>query len=398
MRIPTGRRAACALLIALALAGCDKALAPPREAGEIPVTTETVRMRPWNDTVHALGTVKARESVTITAKVTETVQDVHFDSGDLVKADTPLITLSGSQQQSALTEAQASASEADQLYRRMAQLGEQQLVARSTLDTQRAVRDAAMARVDQIRAQLSDRQIRAPFSGVLGLRLVSPGALVTPGTPIATLDDTRRVYVDFPVPEPALAHLGVGQELRASSASWPGQEFTGTVAMVDSRVDPGTRAVVVRGDFPNEDRRLRPGMLMQVTLVRPEREALLIPEIAIVQVGNSSYLYRVRPDRTVERADVMVGIRGNGLAEVTHGLQEGDEIVVDGTGKLRVGSKITVAASAADVPADVPAEAPADGPADIAPTPAVPTGGVRANDASGTQVEVAGSNATVNGA
>lgn len=398
MRIPTGRRAACALLIALALAGCDKAIAPAREAGEIPVTTENVRLRPWNDTVQALGTVKARESVTITAKVTETVQDVHFDSGDLVKAGAPLITLSGNQQQSALTEAQASASEADQLYRRMAQLGEQQLVARATLDTQRAVRDAAMARVSQIRAQLSDRQIRAPFSGVLGLRLVSPGALVTPGTPIATLDDTRRVYVDFPVPEPALAYLGAGQELRASSASWPGQEFTGTVAMVDSRVDPGTRAVVVRGDFANEDRRLRPGMLMQVTLVRPEREALLVPEIAIVQVGNSSYLYRVRPDRTVERADVMVGIRANGLAEVTHGLQAGDEIVVDGTGKLRVGSKIAVTASAADVPAAMPAEAPADGPADIAPTPAVPAGALPADDAAGTQTDTGGNKAAADGA
>src|SRR5690606_20333578 len=257
------------------------------ETMAVQVTTTQVRLQPWSDTLQALGTVKARESVTITAKVSETVRDVHLDSGDVVQAGAPLVTLSGNQQQSALAEAQANAAEADQMYRRMAQLGEQQLVARATLETQRAMRDAAVARVDQIRAQLSDRQIRAPFSGVLGLRQVSPGALVTPGTAIATLDDTRQVYVDFPVPEPSLAYLGGSQVLHASSAWWPDETFYGVDQLVDSRVDSSTRAVVVRGEFPNDAGKLRPGMLMQVTLVRPERQALLVPEISIVQLGNS---------------------------------------------------------------------------------------------------------------
>src|SRR5690606_16524893 len=217
------------------------------ETMAVQVTTTQVRLQPWSDTLQALGTVKARESVTITAKVSETVRDVHLDSGDVVQAGAPLVTLSGNQQQSALAEAQANAAEADQMYRRMAQLGEQQLVARATLETQRAVRDAAVARVDQIRAQLSDRQIRAPFSGVLGLRQVSPGALVTPGTAIATLDDTRHVYVDFPVPEASLSHLAAGQVLTATSAAWPGREFSGTVGPVDSRIEPVTTAGILRG-------------------------------------------------------------------------------------------------------------------------------------------------------
>nr|WP_228062609.1 efflux RND transporter periplasmic adaptor subunit [Lysobacter sp. H23M47] len=343
------------------------------------MTTQTVRMQEWNDTVQALGTVKARESVTITAKVSETVRDVHFDSGDVVQAGAPLVTLSGNQQQSALAEAQATASEADQMYRRMAQLGEQQLVARATLETQRAVRDAAVARVDQIRAQLSDRQIRAPFAGVLGLRQVSPGALVTPGTAIATLDDTQRVYVDFPVPEPALAHLEAGQVLHATSASWPGETFDGVVQLVDSRVDPSTRAVVVRGEFPNDSRMLRPGMLMQVTLVRPQRQALLVPEIAIVQLGNTSFVYRVRDDSTVERVDVVVGNRRNGMAEVVSGLEPGDEVVVDGTGKLRVGAKVEVTeTSEVQAPAaDTPVIEEAPGEAEIEGSAIGPIGGDR---------------------
>src|SRR5699024_4715438 len=110
-------------------------------------------------------------------------------------------------------------------------------------------------------------------------------------------------------------------------------------SVVDVRLDPATRAVVVRGDFPNPDRALRPGMLLQVELERPERQALLVPEISIVQVGRDSFVYRVRGD-TVEQAPVKIGARAGGQAEVLEGLAPGDRIVVDGTGKLRAGSKI----------------------------------------------------------
>ena len=375
MRIPTGRRAACALLIALMLAACGDESPTRDAAGAIAVTTQPVRMQPWSDTVQALGTVQARESVVLTAKVSETVEAVHFDSGDVVTAGAPLVTLSGRQQRAGLAEAQAAANEAQKLYQRMDNLGEQQLIARSTLDTQRATRDAANARVAQIRAQLSDRVIRAPFAGVLGLRQVSPGALVSPGTAIATLDDTARVYVDFPVPEAALSHLAAGQQLTATSTAYPGREFTGTVATVASRIDPATRAVTVRGEFANADRALRPGMLMQVTLIRPERKALLIPEIAVVQIGNSSFVYRVRADDTVERADIGIGGRRDGMVEVVSGLEAGDRIVIDGTGKLRAGVKVDASVEAATRPAEPKPAADPKSPPDPEPTTAVQPAG-----------------------
>ena len=375
MRIPTGRRAACALLIALLLTACGDESPTRDAAGAIAVTTQPVRMQSWSDTVQALGTVQARESVVLTAKVSETVEAVHFDSGDVVTAGAPLVTLSGRQQRAGLAEAQAAANEAQKLYQRMDNLGEQQLIARSTLDTQRATRDAANARVAQIRAQLSDRVIRAPFAGVLGLRQVSPGALVSPGTAIATLDDTARVYVDFPVPEAALSHLAAGQQLTATSTAYPGREFTGTVATVASRIDPATRAVTVRGEFANADRALRPGMLMQVTLIRPERKALLIPEIAVVQIGNSSFVYRVRADDTVERADIGIGGRRDGMVEVVSGLEAGDRIVIDGTGKLRAGVKVDASVEAATRPAEPKPAAEPKSPPDPEPTTAVQPAG-----------------------
>ena len=345
MRLVSVFRASCVLAFVIALAACGRDGAAQQNGGggdrPVPVTTTQVRMQPWSDTVLALGNVKAHESITVTAKVSETVEKVHFESGDTVAEGAPLITLTGNQQQAALQQSEAAAAEADRLYQRQNELAAQQLIARSSLDTQRAARDVARARVAQMRADIGDRVIRAPFGGVLGIRQVSPGSLVTPGTAIATLDDTVRVYVDFPVPEAMLAQVAVGQIVSGTSTAYPGRKFDGKVSTIDARIDEATRAVTVRGDFANDDRALRPGMLLQVTLTRPQRPALLVPEISIVQVGTDSFVYRVKPDGTVERADVKVGTRREGLAEVAEGLKVGDRIVVDGTGKLRVGARVT---------------------------------------------------------
>src|SRR5690606_15941810 len=231
----------------LALAGCDRQAPAARGGGAaIPVTTAVVQPRPWSDTVQGLGTVRARESVTLTAKVSEIVEQVHFDSGQKVAAGQPLVTLRVDAPRAALLEAQAAADEAEQQFRRLQSLAGQQLVSRASLDTQRATRDAAVARVRQMQSDIGDRQVRAPFAGVLGIRQVSPGALLTPNAVIATLDDISRVYVDFQVPESALSRVATGATVSASGAAWPGREFEGQVQAVDARIDPQTRAVTVR--------------------------------------------------------------------------------------------------------------------------------------------------------
>ncbi|TZF90659.1 efflux RND transporter periplasmic adaptor subunit [Cognatilysobacter lacus] len=344
------------LAVAAFLGGCGKTAATGdaakgRAGGDRPVTvtTQVVQTQPFADTLQALGTVRARESVTITASVSEKVQAVHFESGDSVRAGSPLVTLSGQAEQAQLTEAQASANESDKLYRRQSELASQQLIARSQLDMQRATRDAAVARVAQVRAQLADRVIRAPFGGVLGLRQVSPGTLVTPGTAITTLDDLSTVFVDFPVPETQLAQVGAGDRIAGTAAAYPGRRFEGTVSTVDARVDPATRALIVRGQFANPGHALKPGMLLQVEIARTERPALLVPEISVVQVGSESYVFRVR-DGKAERADVGLGTRRDGRVEVVSGLAPGDRIVVDGTGKLKPGAKVVDASTGARGP------------------------------------------------
>jgi len=318
------------IVLALGMAACGRGSgdAPRAQGAPVPVTTQVVARSAWNDTLQAIGTTRARESVTVTAKVSEIIDAVHFRSGQEVAAGAPLVTLRIDAQQAALAQAQATFDEADRLYRRQSELATQQLVASSTLDTQKAIRDAAEARVRQMRADVADRQVRAPFAGVLGIRQVSPGSLVTPTTVIATLDDIEHMHIDFQVPEVELAAL------------------EGEVSTVDARVDPGSRAVTVRADFANPDHALRPGMLLDVRVFRPERQALVIPEIAVVQVGRDSYVFRVRDDATVERADVRTGTRRAGVVEIVEGLEAGQRIVVDGTGKLRPGLRIADAKAA----------------------------------------------------
>jgi membrane fusion protein (multidrug efflux system) len=321
------------------------------EQGAAPPATIVVMSRvapvEWRDSLEALGTASANESVTLTAKVSETVRKVGFDSGDIVRAGDVIVDLSSGAQLAGLEEARAAYQEAERQLARGQELAQKQLISASQLDTQRATRDAAKARMDVVRAQLSDRVITAPFDGILGLRRVSPGTLVTPGTPIATLDDISLIKLDFTVPERFLAVIAKGQDVAARSDTYPEREFAGRVASVDSRVDPVTRSVTVRAEIPNPDRLLRPGMLLSVRLYQAPRQALVVPEIAVIQVGTEAFVYRVAGDETATRAKVTLGARRRGEVEITSGLADGDTIVTEGAVKLRDGARVTAAPAAA---------------------------------------------------
>jgi membrane fusion protein (multidrug efflux system) len=348
------RGAALALAFGFLLAGCGGSDAPAGAAGAAPppiaVISTTVEASPWVDVIEALGTTRANESVTLTAKVTETVESVKFEDGDRVSAGDVLVDLSGRVEVAALEEAQANYKETRQQFERLSGLVQSGTVPRSQLDTQVAARDAARARVQSIRARLADRVITAPFDGVLGFRQVSPGTLVTPGTAIATLDDVSLIKLDFSVPETFLAALASGQTVRAKSAAYPGKEFTGVVSTVGSRVDPVTRALTVRADFANPEALLRPGMLLTVRLEKPVRQALVLPELALMQIGAQAFVYRVEEGGEVSRVDVRAGARRRGEVEIAEGLQSGDRVVVEGTVKLRPGLRVVEAPKPADAP------------------------------------------------
>ncbi len=339
--IPYALVLSCAML---ALAACSKGDQPAKggaPAAAIPVTTTTIAPKNWVDVIEAVGTTKARESVTLTAKITETVRKVNFSDGQTVAAGDVLVELTSGQQVAALAEAQATFRDAERLKNRNRDLVNQGTVSRQVFDTSQATHDSTKARVDLLRAQLADRVVTAPFSGVLGLRQVSQGALVTPGTVITTLDDIDVINVDFAVPERHLATIAPGQRIIARSTAYRDREFEGTVVSLDSRIDPVTRAVLVRAEIANADHALRAGMLLTINVLLPGRDVLVAPEIAIVQVGTDSFAYRVGADDTVEQVKVTLGARRRGEVEIVAGLEAGTRIVVDGTVKVRPGARIT---------------------------------------------------------
>lgn len=339
VRVPCGRRFFAIAAFAAALVACKNNDDGPRGQSPATVTTQVVQPVRWSDELAALGTANARESVTVSASVSQTVATVEFDSGQFVRKGQPLVTLVQGQQAANVAEAQAELRNAEQLYERSRRLADQQLIARADLETQRTALEAARARVATQRATVSDRVIRAPFDGMLGLRLVSPGSLVTPGTAITTLDDVSLIKLDFTVPEAALGQVAAGQRIVARSSAWTEQSFEGEIATVDSRVDPTSRAVTVRALVPNPDRKLRPGMLLDVGVERAARETLAVPELALQQSGAEAGVFLVEGNK-VKLVPVKTGDRRPGQVEILSGLKPGDRIVVEGTVKLRDGSEI----------------------------------------------------------
>lgn len=369
MNLRLGLILACVLV----LAACSGP-APSAGPGGAPavVTTQPAALAPWTDRLEAIGTARASESIAITSKLSERVERVRFESGQRVEAGQVLVDLDVGGDVADLDAARTAAREAQRQYLRQTELAESRLIPVSQVDAQRAVRDAAQAAVKQAAARVSDRVIVAPFSGVLGLREVSPGQLLGPGTTITTLDAIDTMQVDFAVPEVHLGKLRVGLAVEARSDAWPGEVFRGEVLSIDSRIDVATRSVTVRAAVGNPESRLLPGMLLSLVVLQSERQALVLPEIAVQQTGNLSFVFRVDAEGNAQRVPVTLGARERGRVEVLEGIAAGDRIVIDGTVKLRPGQAVVEAeppaeAAAADAPAaeaaaaDAPATAPTRG-------------------------------------
>jgi membrane fusion protein, multidrug efflux system len=315
----------------------------PPTAAPVLVSTAPAVSRQWQNEVAALGTTAANESITISAKVTETVARINFQDGAKVRAGDVLIELTGRAEVAALREAQAAFQDAERQRERLSAIVKQGTVTQSQVDQQTAQRDQANARREAIRARLSDRVILAPFSGLVGFRMISPGALVTPGTAITTLDDVSIIKLDFTVPENQLSNVKIGDRVTAKSSAFSDQIFQGEVVSIDSRIDPATRAIKIRARISNDELTLRSGMLMNVRLNTHVHQAIGVPEIAVQQIAGQAFVYRIDGRQTAERADVKIGMRKDGFVEIEEGLGDGDLVVTDGASRLRPGALVQVA-------------------------------------------------------
>ncbi|MDN3517484.1 efflux RND transporter periplasmic adaptor subunit [Aquisalimonas lutea] len=319
-------------------AGGD-ARAPGAGARATPVEVAEAERRSVQDVVRAVGTTRARESVAIVAEVAGRIIEVPVREGQPVEAGEPLFILDHVRQEADLREARAERDDAAAKYRRTAALFENRDVPESQLDERRAALEVAEARVQVARSRLEDRTIRAPFDGVAGLREVSPGAYVEPGAVLTTLDDLSVVRLEFSVPERYLGDLAPGLPVAAHSLGFGDRVFEGVVARISPRVDPVTRSVRVQAEFANDDRRLRPGMFMTARLVLAERDAVMVPEEALLREGADSFVY-VIDDDTARRVPVTTGRRIDGRVEVAGGVGDGDAVVVAGLQTVRDGAEV----------------------------------------------------------
>ncbi len=312
----------------------------------VPVKSVVVEERELARELRALGSVRANEAVEITAKSSNLVAAVRFRDGQRVARGDVLVELDSAQVRADLAAATAALTESTSQYERSRELLPTQALSKSQFDQIDAARKANQARVDAARARLEDTVVRAPFSGRVGLRRVSVGSLIAPGTVITTLDDTSVMKLDFPVPENDLTALRDGLPVIARSTAYPDRGFAGRVTSIDSRVDPETRSVTVRAELPNADGLLKPGMFMTVILERDQRRAVSIPEEALVPEQQRQYVFLAADGRAVRR-EVRIGARRPGTVEIIEGLSPGERIVVEGTVRLRDGSRINDLAVAA---------------------------------------------------
>jgi len=319
-----------------------------------PVDVEPARAEDITVSLEAVGTTRANEAVTVTSKVRGIVTEINFEEGELVEAGDVLIELEASEEKAEIQERQAELemrraelANARQLYERAIRLLETNNVPQARVDELKAELDAAEAAVRvaeasirAAQARLTNYRIVAPFSGRLGLRHISIGALIEPGTPITSLDDLMPIKLDFQVPERSMRDVHTGQEITAQTAAYPDRVFFGKVTSIDTRVDQVTRAVEVRALIPNEDEFLRPGLFMNVTLgVSTRPDAIIVPEEALIAEGNARYLFVVR-DGVAKQVFVDLGQRLPGEVEVLSGVEPGDLVVTGGSQKLRDGAPV----------------------------------------------------------
>lgn len=305
------------------------------------VNTQVVSLSSLVRQVSSLGTALANQSVYIVTNTSDYLTELHIREGQRVEKDHLIAQLNDVEERARVAELSATLLDQKRQLDRVKNLARTQATAQSLLDEQQTRVKTTQAQLDAVKARLNEMTIRAPFAGVLGLRQVSEGAYLTAGTVLTTLDDLNLIRLEFSVAEYYLAQLKAGMAVNASSVAYPGQVFKGEIKAIDTRLDPITRSVKVHALVPNGQLELRPGMLLNVSVILDEVQALQISEKAIVPLQNKHYVFVVNKDNNAIQTEVQLGQRMSGLVEIISGLNAGDEVVIEGTTKIRSGSLIT---------------------------------------------------------
>ena len=343
-------------------ADAAKPAAPPAAAPKpgLPVKAEAVQILKVQDDVSAVGSLLAEESVIIRPEIDGRIIGLHFQEGQAVTAGTRLVTIDSTEYEAQTAAQRADLKTEEQRLVRTKELYEQKFISKDALDVQVGNVARLKAHVDEAESRTAKTVIRAPFSGILGLRQVSPGAYVKAGSDIVRLENVSSIKVDFRIPENYLSKIRPNQEIAVKLDAYPGEAFTGRVYAVEPVVDERTRTIAMRARIPNKGFKLKPGMFVRVAVTLDSRpNAVIIPEEAIWPQGKSSFVYRV-VDGKAALTKVEIGNRSPGSVEILKGLAANDIVITDGQIKLKDGAPVSVIVP---LPAAPPAAAPAPAPA-----------------------------------
>jgi membrane fusion protein (multidrug efflux system) len=284
--------------------------------------------------VSAVGTLRANESVVIKPEIAGRIDRIHFDSGARVRQGAPLVSLDASIPAAEAEQTRAELALALANEQRTADLARQKFVSERARDEASANLKVLEARLKLAEARLAKSSIRAPFSGVLGLRNVSAGDFVKEGAELVTLEDVSLMKVDLRLPERYLGQLRPGQLIEIEFDAYPGRRFQARLEAIDVRVDADGRSVMARGRLPNADGLLRTGMFAKVALTLSKRDdAVVVPEEAVFPAGEDQFVYRIDDGRAT-RVRVRTGARRDGKVEIVEGVRAGESIVTAGQPKL----------------------------------------------------------------
>ena len=322
--------------------GKNIASSPGVTGGGIVVEANKVTSIRMSQGITAVGSLRSDESVTIRPEVSGRISEIGFREGQRVSKGTTLVRFDASVQRAELEQTEANLGLSKSRLERSRDLFTKGFISTQARDEAESNFKIAQANYDLSQARLKKLEIKAPFSGIVGLRMVSIGDYVKDGQDIVNLEEIDPLKVDFRIPEIYLKQVAAGQALQITLDAFPNQIFRGKVFAINPLVDTNGRSIVIRAMVQNTEARLRPGMFARVRLLfSDERDSVAVPEQSLIPVGDDQYLFKV-VDGRAQRFKVEIGQRRDGQVEVLQGLTVGDVVVTAGQLKLRDGSQVKI--------------------------------------------------------
>jgi membrane fusion protein (multidrug efflux system) len=349
---------ACLTALATLATGCGRPPAAgggPPEDYQVMAVVAPVNPRPVDITLDVVGGLTARNAVDVVSEIPGIVADLLFTEGATVQTGDILVRLDDEKLKARLAEAEARFTLAATNFRRSEELRSSGTISSAEFDQAQAEFSVAEATLNLLRRELADTVIAAPFTGVIGARLASPGQFVTAGEPITRLTATDPLEAEFQVAEQFISRLKTGQTIALRSIALPDQPIAGTIFFIDPALEPRSRTALVKAVVPNPDGRLKPGLFGTVSVLLERRaNALVIPEASVRYTGDQASVVVMNTEDRAEFRNVTVGTRFPGEVEIVEGLAPGERVVVEGFQKMGPGTGIMISPESARYGLDVP--------------------------------------------